>query len=80
MENARGSADVWDVSFNKSFITITGEYIRCGDSYHESNFIDVDPVAFKSLLIEWRKYVASPINEKRFQLLDSSILGQEGNK
>lgn len=51
----------WDMSFNKSYLTMTPEGALCGDLYDEDINLMLSLDKFKFILFEWHSFI---INKK----------------
>ncbi len=49
----------WDMSFNKSYVNMTSERVRCGDLYNEDDYIDVTHSQLKEALNSWKVFLTN---------------------
>jgi len=61
----------WSSSFNKSYIEIDSDKVRCGELYNETSFVDLKPNEFRKLLKSWMGFIEDKdVNKEQFLSVD----------
>lgn len=59
LEELKNSKAEWDMSFNKSYVNMTSERVRCGDLYNEDDYVDVTHLQLKEVLNSWKVFLTN---------------------
>ena len=60
IKSALARQEFWDHSYNKTYLEVSADLVRCGDLFEEESYIELQHDRFNELLAKWKLFVNNP--------------------